>query len=139
MVLLPLLTQTTTDADSWWRLLVTNLGVPGAMCMVLVFALYKGWLRLGRESLDQDEQHKSVVLQRDAAYVAMKAEYDARLKEKDALYAALKMESESRLEQMRLEKDKFLGILIRHQDVTERAVSAAARAADKLPPPQTGS
>jgi hypothetical protein len=34
---------------------------------------------------------------------------------------------------MRAEREKYLDLLLRHQNVTERALDAAARAARKLP------
>jgi wyosine [tRNA(Phe)-imidazoG37] synthetase (radical SAM superfamily) len=109
------LAQTQQDAEGWLKLLISNFGAPTALALVFVFALYRGWVRLGREV----DREKEV--------------YEKRLKDSDDRYASLKEESEERLALMRDEKEKYLNLLIRHQDLAERAVTAAQRATDKIP------
>lgn len=96
-------------AEGWVKLLISNFGVPGAFAIMLLFANYKGWIRPGREA----------------------EVYEKRLAEKDQTIAGIKAEYTARLEELRVDRDKYLGLLLRHQDVMERAVSAAERAADK--------
>jgi hypothetical protein len=117
---LQLLAQNANEMNAWWERLVSYFGIPGALCLAIVFCFYKGWLRPGRE------------------IVTMSDSYEKRLKEKDDAYDALKKESEQRLEFMRQSNEKYLNMLLRQQDINERAVQAAGRAAEKLPQPATG-
>jgi hypothetical protein len=116
--------------ETIWVTLVKYFGVPGAIFLVWVWAIYKGWFSPKRE-VDKIEafwksQYDLGVTQYSERLKLTEAQCVASSKQWEDRYEELKAESIQRLESLRVDKDMW-------RDTALRATNIAKVVTDKLP------
>jgi len=102
---------------SFFKTLVQSFGFPGALFLAIIYAMYRGWLRLGREATESE-----------AAHAEQCKVYEDRLREKDEICLAVKAEAAENRDMLIKDRDYWRDVAVSNLRLAERSATATEKA-----------